>query len=87
VRATSGLCAFYSGLLFVLVNDVRREARVISYQAVRMMGIALVGTAAGQSVTGSIGLLRENDVGQIFVPYATSFWQALRRIKQFPRPR
>ena len=42
-RSTSGLCAFYGGLLWVLSGDVRRYAPVITYQAVAIMALAIVG--------------------------------------------
>lgn len=41
-RATSALCAFYGGLLFLLACDVRRYAAVITYQAIAMIAIATV---------------------------------------------
>jgi hypothetical protein len=44
-RSTSGLCAFYGGLLWVLSADVRRFAPVITYQAVAIMFLAIVGNA------------------------------------------
>jgi hypothetical protein len=72
-RATSGLCAFYGGLLWVLSADVRRYAPVITYQAVAIIFLALVGTvlsircgmpmhwavsdAAGASTIGVLSLL------------------------------
>ncbi len=43
-RATSGLCAFYGGLLLLLAMNVRRFARIITYQAV--VTIALSGAGA-----------------------------------------
>ena len=72
-RSTSGLCAFYGGLLWVLSGDVRRYARVITYQAVAIMLLAIVGNvlsvrcgmpvswaagdAAGASTIGVVSLV------------------------------
>ena len=42
-RSTSALCAFYGGLLWVLSADVRRFAPIITYQAVAIMFLAIVG--------------------------------------------
>jgi len=72
-RSTSALCAFYGGLLWVLSGDVRRYARVITYQAVAIMFLAIVGNvlsvrcgmpvwwaagdAAGASTIGALSLV------------------------------
>lgn len=46
-RSTSGLCAFYGGLLLVLATDVRRYARIIRFQATAMMLLTIVGAMFG----------------------------------------
>ena len=72
-RSTSGLCAFYGGLLWVLSGDVRRYAPIITYQAVAIMFLAIVGNvlsvrcgmpvwwaasdAAGASTIGVVSLV------------------------------
>ena len=72
-RSTSALCAFYGGLLWVLSGDVRRYAHVITYQAVAITLLAIVGNvlsvrcgmplswavgdAAGASTIGVVSLI------------------------------
>ena len=46
-RSTSALCALYGGLLLLLATDVRRYARVITYQAVMTIALATVGACFG----------------------------------------
>jgi hypothetical protein len=46
-RLTSGLYAFYGVLLWLLATDVRRFARVITYQAVVVMVLAAAGLPLG----------------------------------------
>jgi len=72
-RSTSALCAFYGGLLWVLSGDVRRYAPIITYQAVAIAFLAIVGNvlsvrcgmpvwwaagdAAGASTIGVVSLV------------------------------
>ncbi|MBI2927655.1 MAG: hypothetical protein HYY24_18320 [Verrucomicrobia bacterium] len=46
-RSTSALCALYGGLLLVLATDVRRYARVITYQAIATIALSAVGAGFG----------------------------------------
>jgi len=46
-RATSAFCALYGGLLFVLAQDVRRYAPVITYQAIAIIVTATLGAILG----------------------------------------
>jgi hypothetical protein len=46
-RLTSGLYAFYGGLLLLLARDVRRHASIIAYQTVVIALLAVVGAIYG----------------------------------------
>jgi hypothetical protein len=46
-RLTSGMYAFYGGLVLLLARDVRRNARVITYQAIAIAALAVVGLFYG----------------------------------------
>ena len=77
-RSTSGLCAFYGGLLWVLSADVRRYAPIITYQAVAITFLAIVGNvlsvrcgmpvswaagdAAGASTIGVVSLVLQGRI-------------------------
>ncbi|HUG20803.1 MAG TPA: hypothetical protein VMM56_17570 [Planctomycetaceae bacterium] len=46
-RSTSGLSAFYGGLLLIFSTDIRRYSRAIRYQAVAILFLSLCGVALG----------------------------------------
>lgn len=46
-RSTSGLCAFYGGLLLLISRDVHRYRGLIAFQALGIMACSLAGTIMG----------------------------------------
>ena len=80
-RLCTGLYAMYGGFVVMIAMDVRRYAPIITFQAVALLGLAVVGAAYGWP----LGVPRWwliGDVGPvIFFSSATLILQAIVRVQ------